>query len=103
MKKKRVAEKVRLVPISPLQGQRQLEALNRLLDECDPKASAGPARPPSRHSWDVTPEGWVSNLRLEQHRPRQNNRIRAATDLGAVGTTIRPIAQGLGSGGSGTS
>jgi hypothetical protein len=33
-------------PLSPLEGQRQLEAIDRLPDECDPKASprSGPTR-----------------------------------------------------------
>jgi hypothetical protein len=38
MKKK---PKLKLVPLTPLQGQRQLEVLDRPFDECDPKTTLG--------------------------------------------------------------
>lgn len=48
MKKKRAATKKPPAPLSPLQSQRQIEALDWQFDGCHPKASAGSGGPPSR-------------------------------------------------------
>jgi hypothetical protein len=50
-------------PLSPLQGQRQLEAPRQAVRRSGPTASSLTGRDPS--------EGRVSDLLLEQHRPRQ--------------------------------